>query len=138
MTEVKDQPAPGESWMEYFRRKKRFADLILLAWSNIEFNVNQIVAGELGFFFRDEKAASLNKMLTFDQKLRFLRENAVISKKEYSVINSFQKYRNQLFHGKDWHYFIRNQDELDKLMDSAMEAAKVVQRVMFRDKANGA
>lgn len=81
MSKKKDHPNPKESWIGYFRRKRRFSDLILLAWSEIEFNIDQIVAREFGLFYRDKKARILLEM-NFGKKLEFLKENGVITKDE--------------------------------------------------------
>jgi hypothetical protein len=55
-----------ESWIEFFRRTKRFSDLILLAWSLIEFYTNQLVARQYGLHYIDDKAIAILDELTFN------------------------------------------------------------------------
>jgi hypothetical protein len=123
--EIKDYPEPNESWLTYFRRKRRFSDLILLSWSEIEFNIDQIVAREFGLFYEDKKAQILLEM-SFQKKLVFLKENKVITTDEYKIFKKFQEYRNRLFHGKEHPFFlILNDEAKDEIMDNAVKAAQL-------------
>jgi hypothetical protein len=45
---MQTNPEPGEAWLQYFRRTRQFCCLILLAWGEVEFHINQIVAKEFG------------------------------------------------------------------------------------------
>ena len=62
---------------DYLRRTKKFADLILFAWANIEANFTMAVASEFGLHHTDDKAKFLESELTFEQKKHFLKQQAV-------------------------------------------------------------
>ncbi len=121
---MSDHPLPNESWLEYFRRTGRFSDLILLAWSQIEFNIDQLLVRQFGLFVQDKKAKILLD-LSFQRKIDFLRENEILTKDEYSVVKEFQEYRNRLFHGKEWFHFGLSKEEQDKIIDNAIRAAQL-------------
>lgn len=121
---MKDYPEPNEGWLQCFRRKRQFSDLILLAWSEIEFHIDQIIAKEFGLVYTDEKAQILLEM-NFQKKLEFLKKNKVITKEEYDTIKMFQEYRNKLFHGKKPFFFLLSDEEKEKIMDNAVEAAQL-------------
>ena len=136
--EMEDHPEPNEAWLQYFRRKRRFSDLILLAWSIIEFDIDQIVANQFGLFYTDKKAQILLE-LNFQKKLDFLKKNGVITKDEYDTFKNFQKNRNNLFHGghllgKEQPFFFTLSDEVkDEIMDNAVKAAQLALNIGFRD-----
>ena len=122
---MEDHPEPNEAWLQYFRRKRRFSDLILLAWSIIEFDIDQIVADQFGLFYTDKKAQILLE-LNFQKKLDFLKKNGVITKGEYNTFKEFKKYRNKLFHGDEQPFFFILSDEAkDEIMDNAVKAAQL-------------
>ena len=130
---MEDHPESNEAWLQYFRRKRRFSDLILLAWSEIEFHIDQIVAKQFGLFYEDKKAQILLE-LNFQKKLDFLKKNGVITKDEYDTFQKFQKYRNKLFHGKEQPFFILLSDEArDEIMDNAVEAAQLALAIGLGD-----
>ena len=131
MSEEKEYPKAGETWMDFFQRKKRFADLILLAWGIMEFDVYQLLARELGLDRRDRKVQSLFDRLDFEDKIQFLKKNNVFTKEEFSTIKEFKKYRNKLFHGKDWAYFIRSEPELKQWINVATEACRVIRDILI-------
>lgn len=123
--EIKDYPEPNEAWLQYFRRKMQFSDLILLSWKKIEINFDQIVAKKLGLFYEDKEAQKLLKK-NFQWKLDFLKKNSVVTKEEYDIFKKFQEYRNKLFHGKEEpFFFILNDEAKDKIMDNAVKAAQL-------------
>lgn len=110
-----------------FRRTRRFSDLILLAWSEVEFNIDQLVARQYGLFADfahfDKKTRFLLDT-SFQRKLEFLRDCQVINNEEVSVIKEFQEFRNRLFHGKEPFFMLAIEDE-DKIMDNAVAAARI-------------
>lgn len=122
---MEDHPEPNEAWLQYFRRKRRFSDLILLAWSIVEFDIDQIVADQFGLFYTDKKAQILLE-LNFQKKLVFLKKNGLITKDEYNTFKKFQEYRNKLFHGEEQPFFFILSDEAkDEIMDNAVKAAQL-------------
>jgi hypothetical protein len=140
MTSTDDpDTASNESWMEFFRRTKRFSDLILLAWGLVEFDTNQLVARQYGLFYTDEKAIAILEQLTFNQKLSILRKLNVISKEDYDVIQQFQRYRNKLFHGEEEasFYFIMTDAEKEPIIENVVEAVKILQALGFRNPIQG-
>ncbi len=121
---MENYPVSGEAWLQYFRRKRQFCCLILLAWSEVEFHINQIVVRESGLSYDDKKAeAVLGKR--FEKKLDILKKKGVIFKDESDAIEKFQHYRNNLFHGKEPFFATLNDEEKDALMDNAIEAAQL-------------
>lgn len=130
-----DRPdtASNESWMEFFRRTKRFSDMILLAWGLVEFDTNQLVARQYGLYYVDEKAIAILEQLTFNQKLSILRKLNVISKEDCEVIQQFQHYRNKLFHGDEEasFYFIMTDAEKEPIIENAVDAVKILQAIGF-------
>jgi len=120
-----DHPAPNESWLEFFKRTGRFSDLILTAWSNIEFNIDQLVARQYGLFVDNDRKSKFLLDTSFHRKLEFLKDCQVFTGEEYAVIKDFQNYRNRLFHGKEWSYMVLSKDEEEAIMDNAMKAARI-------------
>ena len=132
MSEI-DHPnqTSNESWIEFFRRTKRFSDLILLSWHLVEFDTDQLVARQYGLFYIDEKAVVILKELTFDKRLTILRKSKAISDEDYAVVHSFQQYRNRLFHGRDPFYYTMSDAEKEPIIDNAVEAVKILQAIGF-------
>jgi SUMO ligase MMS21 Smc5/6 complex component len=107
-----------------FRRKRQFCCLILLAWSEVEFHINQIVVRESGLAYDDKKAeAVVGKR--FEKKLDILKKKGVIFKDESDAIEKFQHFRNNLFHGKEPSFVTLGDKEIDAIMDNAVEAAQL-------------
>jgi hypothetical protein len=121
---MKEHPEPGEAWLQYLRRTRQFCCLVLLAWSEVEFHINQIRAKESGLFHEDKKAKILLE-LPFGKKLEFLKKRGVLYQDEYDTIKKFQKRRNKLFHGKEPLFVTLNDTEKDEIMDNAVEAAQL-------------
>jgi hypothetical protein len=122
---MKNRPEPNEAWLQYLRRTGKFCCLILLAWGEIEFHIDQIVAKEFGLYYDDKKARILLE-LPFGKKLEFLKKQGVICNEEYEVINKFQQKRNKLFHGREDPFFLTLGDkERNALMNNAVEAAQL-------------
>lgn len=127
------KPQANESWVEYFRRTRKFADLMLMVWSLVEDNVDQIFTSQFGLFFEDKKARILLD-INFSKKLDFLKENGVITSDEFEILSNFKKYRNELFHGEHPHYFILSESEKDKIMDNAVRVSRLLTTLLFRKK----
>jgi hypothetical protein len=117
-------PEPGEAWLQYLRRTRQFCCLVLLAWSEVEFHIDQIIAKEFGLYYDDKKAKIILE-LPFGKKLEFLKKQRVIYQEEYFILKAFQESRNKLFHGKGPLFVILSEMEKDALMDSAVEAAHI-------------
>jgi hypothetical protein len=125
--------ASNESWIGFFRRTKRFSDLILLAWGVVEFDTNEIVSQQYGLHYTDEKADPLLRELTFDKKLNILRKLNVISKEDYKVVLRFQNYRNKLFHGDEeaWAFFLMSDAEKEPIIENAVQVLDILQSIGF-------
>jgi hypothetical protein len=128
---MEENPEPNEGWLQYFQRKRKFSDCILLAWSEIEFDIDQVVARQFGLFIEDKKAKILLEM-NFQRKIVFLKENGVITREEFNIIKKFQEYRNELFHGKQPFFFNLSDKEKDEIMDNAVKAAQLALDIGFR------
>lgn len=130
--DIENHPKPNEDWITFFRRKRQFADLILMAWSTIEFYVDQLVAAQSGFDYdNNETRKSLEKM-SFTKKLEFLNDNQRIKNDEFKILRDFKNYRNKIFHGKEPHYFNLPKLTQDEIMDNAVEAVNAINRALFR------
>lgn len=123
---MSDHPRSNESWLEFFRRTRRFSDLILSAWSQIEFNIDQLVARQYDLlrYLPNDKRIRFILDNSFQRKLELLKDRHVITNKEASVIKKFQEYRNRLFHGKESFFMLPSEEE-DEIMDNAIEAARI-------------
>jgi len=134
MNETKSEPKPGEAWLPYLRRERRFSDLMLEAWGHIEFNVDQIVAIEMGVPLVSylQRVRKLLEKISFQVKLDFLKENGVITKDEYSIIKKFQEYRNKLFHGKRSFFLKLSEEKQDEIMDIAYKSAHLTTEIIAR------
>ena len=124
----------SESKLEYFRRNGQFSDLMILAWSEMEFNINQLVARQFELFYTDEKFRKLLKgrFYKFQNRIEFLKEKGVITQEEFSRIEELKKYRNSLFHGEDWAFFIKDENEKNKIMDEAISVANLTLDMLVR------
>ena len=130
-----DKPLPNESQIEFLRRKERFHELLLFAWDEIEFNIDQLVASQFGLHGDDRNNKKVKWLLdrSFDRKLSFLKDIEVFSKDDYLVIHTFQQKRNGLFHKDGWYAtFMMNQEERKQLMDEAAQALSLISDILFR------
>lgn len=125
MSEPEDKPKEGESMVEFFRRHKMFADLILLAWNTSEFYMNQLFTKQFGVYFDYPEAKILIDM-SFNKKLEYLKKFGVFSKEEFNTIKKFQEFRNKMFHGEDPHYFIWNDSKKERFMVEAIMATHII------------
>lgn len=125
-----EAPKPGESWIKFFKRKKLFADLILMAWSTSEFFMNQLFAKQFGMYF-DYPEAKLLVEMSFNRKLEYLRKFGVFSDNEFKDIKKFQELRNKMFHGEEPHYFIWEDVKKEKFMDEAIRATHIIRDALF-------
>lgn len=127
---MEDYPEPNEAWLQYLRRKRQFCCLILLAWSKVEFNIDQIVARRQGI--SEPKCRQRLVKKDFQTKLDFLKKKRVLFQDEYDTIKKFQEYRNKLFHGEEQPFFVvLNDKEKDEIMDNAVEAAQLTLYIGF-------
>jgi hypothetical protein len=125
---MKDYPEPGEAWLQYLRRTRQFCCLILLAWSEVEFHIEQMTVREFGLFhddFREDGRAKILLEMPFGKKLDFLKKQGVVYKDEYDSIKKFQECRNKLFHGKEPFFVTLSEKKKDEIMDNAVEAAQL-------------
>jgi len=131
--EKEEQPKPGESWLTFFKNKKNFADLILMAWSVSEFFMNQLFTKQFGLYF-DYPEAKILVDLSFNRKLEYLTKFGVFSKKECKEIKKFLELRNKLFHGEHPEYVVWSDSKKVKIMGEAIEATHIIRDVLFSGK----
>jgi hypothetical protein len=126
-----DDKLQTESWLAYFRRKNRFADVMLTAWSNIEYSVDMLFTNEFGLSLDDDKAKILLRM-NFLTKLDFLKDYHLVTDTEYQAIRSFDRFRNQVFHRDGWVYVHLSATERDNAMDTAVEVVGMLTNAIKR------
>jgi len=136
--------------MDYYRRIDHFGDFILLAWSNIEVNLNLAFLIEFGTPPKvgvkngvqwpelDERGKFLLE-IPLSKRIDFLKHIMAIKKDEISVLSTFQSDRNRYFHGKEPPFIHLSEDGRKRVMDSAYRATKVsfdiVDRLLSQKKA---
>jgi len=125
MNETEDKPKEGESWLEFFKRHKMFADLILMAWSTSEFFMNQLFTKQFNVYF-DYPEAKILVDMTFNRKLEYLKKFGVFSNEEFQTIKKFQEFRNKLFHGSIPEYITWTESKKEKVMDEAIQATNII------------
>lgn len=117
------------------RNQRKFAELILFAWSIIEYDIDEILTNTFGLNLSDERAELLLD-LPFGRKLAFLKKMKMISASEFSKINAFKSSRNDLVHhqGKDILKVLFEEEESEryKTMDGAVGAAEITFQVAVR------
>ncbi len=128
-----EMPQKGEGWLEYFYRKNKVAEVILLGWSITEFDLNQLVTKQFKLFYDDKKAKILTDM-TFNRKLEFLKEQQVLNTSQYKRVKEFQEMRNKLYHGKQKFWFTQPFVEQQKMMRIAKAGSDALREVMFGKK----
>jgi len=125
-----EKPKSGESWMDFFYRKKKVAELILLAWSISEFDIDQLVSRQFNLSYTDEKSKFLTDM-TFHHKLEFLKKQKALTKSQFDKVKKFKDMRNDLYHGKNHFWFVKSEKEQEEMMKIAMSAAKVFMHALL-------
>jgi len=130
---VNDSPKPGESWIGFFRTRKRFADLILMAWITSEYSMNQLFTKQFGIHF-DYPEAKILVDISFSKKLEYLTKFGVFSKDECQSIKKFVELRNKLFHGKNPEYMIWHDSKKEKIMDEAITATHIIRDALVSSK----
>lgn len=128
-----EMPQKGEGWLEFFYRKNKIAEVILLGWSITEFDLNQLVTKQFKLFYDDKKAKILTDM-TFNKKLEFLKEQKVLNPSQYKRVKEFQEMRNKLYHGKHKFWFTQPLAEQQKMMQIAKAGSNALREVMFGKK----
>lgn len=130
---VNDSPKPGESWITFYRTRKRFADLILMAWIVSEYFINQLFTKQFDMYFDYPEAKILIDM-SFEKKLQYLKKFEIFSKDEFLSIQKFQRSRNKLFHGKNPEYMTWSDSKKEMLMDEAIEATNIITKALSSGK----
>lgn len=128
-----DSPKSEETWIGFFRRTKRFADLILMAWTVSEYFMNQLFTMQFGFYF-DYPEAKILTDISFKRKLEYLTKFDVFSKKECKEIKKFQELRNKLFHGEHPEYVVWSDSTKIKIMGEAIDATYIIRDALFSNK----
>ncbi|MDG6997353.1 MAG: hypothetical protein JRN52_15660 [Nitrososphaerota archaeon] len=135
--EEDERAEPGESMQDFLRRKRKFADLMLLAWANIEQNFTTAVASEFGLDHADDKAKFLENELTLEQKKLFLKQQGiwgdeVLTKEERRAIENFQEFRNDIFHDLTSSQFELGSMQREHIMDQALAAMEASDKMKMK------
>jgi len=122
-----DNPLPHESYHQFLRRKRRFYQLVLEAWSTVEFNIDQLVTRQyrMNCDYADERILFLVRS-TFERKLHLLKKLGVVNLEEFRMIHGFQERRNRFFHtlgAAEMH--VLSEDEKEQVMDEAVKVAQL-------------
>ena len=86
----------NEKYLEFLRSKNRPHQLLLEAWSCIEFNIDQVVTRQFGINceYFDKKVQFLVNS-SFGRKLDLLKKLGILDLDEYQTIHKFQEERNK-------------------------------------------
>jgi len=130
-----DTPKIGEFYVDFLRRRKRFHELILVAWSSIEFDIDRLVTHQ--FHMKCEYPNKKVQFLVsspFGRKLDFLKKTGVITSEEFSIIHQFQEHRNEFFHTFGTAR-VENQGakEVERIMDEMVNASKLAYSIVSRE-----
>ena len=133
-----EEKQANEGWLDFFRRKGRFGEFILFAWSAIEANIDMALIAEFGLlgklgqragegvpFDETDEFSKKSKFLLdipFGRRMDFLSKSGVIKKEEFSVLHEFQRDRNRFFHGREPSFIHLSPDEKDGIMDRGSKA----------------
>lgn len=128
---------------------RHFGDFILLAWSEIEANINVIFLFEFGLPPKLELREGLQWPLfgrkelllldiPFNKRVDFLNQIGAIKKDEIAALRKFQKDRNRYFHGKEPPFVHLSEKDREKIMDTAWKATEasfnIAQRSVSKNK----
>ncbi|MGI0092000.1 MAG: hypothetical protein ACREBS_09840 [Nitrososphaerales archaeon] len=135
--EEDERAEPGESMRDFLRRTRKFADLMLFVWVNVEADFTIAVASEFGLHHTDDKAKFLAHELTFEQKKRFLKQQGiwadeVLTKEERRAIENFQESRNNIFDDLAQSQFGLGSMQKEHIMDQAMNAMEASDKMMMK------
>ncbi len=129
-----DTPATNELYFDILRKEKRFHELILAAWSSIEFDIDRLVTNQ---FHMDceypNKKVQFLVGSPFGRKLDFLKKMGVVTPEEFRIIRQFQEHRNEFFHTFGTAR-AENQGakEVERIMDEMVAASKLAYSIVCR------
>lgn len=130
-------PTSSEYLLPYLRRKRELCQLVLYAWSEVEFHLDQVVTRQFGLYPEDEQAKRY-VMWRFIDKIKFLREKGLITDTEFKELDSFRAKRNILFHRDGLAIMhLMTEKERDEVMDMALKAAQLSLAIGFRVSKDG-
>ena len=134
-TQPEDTDTMGEFFVDILRREKRFHQLILVAWSSIEFDIDRLVTYQfqLNCEYPNKKVQFLVSA-PFGKKLDFLKKMRVVTLEEFHTIRQFQEHRNEFFHTFGTAR-VENQGpkEVERIMDEMVEASKLTYSIVCRE-----
>jgi hypothetical protein len=129
-----DQPTAEDhgAVLPFLIRKRRFAEVMILAWQSVEDLVDQMTVQEFDLFYapdkEDPRVDILRDRVGFETKLKFLKEMGRLSSNDTRTISDFALERHKLFHG----YVFSNhspgtipEDEKTRLMNQAGRASQI-------------
>jgi len=120
--------------LEFLKRNQRVHELLLCAWGEIEFNVDQLVARQFGLHcdYYDKKVRFLLDS-SLARKLDFLKDIGAIQNDELQAVHAFRKRRNELFHSQGWGaLFMMSKNEKEQVMDEALRVAQLTLVILSR------
>jgi hypothetical protein len=117
----------NEKYLEFLRSENRPHQLLLEAWSCIEFTVDQVVTRQFGINceYFDKKVQFLVNS-GFGRKLEFLKKLNILDLDEYQMIHKFQEDRNKFFHTLSMRRIgSNNLSDIEQKMDEWVSAGKL-------------
>ncbi len=120
------------AWIPFLVRKRRIAECIILAWQNVEQMVDQMTVQEFDLLYfpekEDPRVDIIRDEVSFQPKLRFLKNMGRISEEDHATIQEFSRERNKLFHGNVFtsrHPVSISEEEKTRLMELAKNASQI-------------
>jgi hypothetical protein len=131
-TDEEPTDANHGAWIPFLIRKRRFAEVIILAWQDVEDLVDQMTIKEFRLMLvpkkMDARVDLIRNNIGFQVKLKFLGDGGILSKTDLMTIQEFAKERNDLFHGdvfKHRPYLAITEVEKMRLMGLASKASQI-------------
>jgi hypothetical protein len=116
--------------MAFYRRKRKFAECMILGWQSVENIVNQMTLQEFDLPYLSKEEPRTDIILEnvgFRTKLRFLKDMGRLSRPDCKTILDFYDERNKLFHGNFfYHPSAMPEEEKTRLMELANRASQIV------------
>ncbi len=132
MSEESPTDVDHGAWIPFLKRKRRFAECMILAWQEVEDKIDQMTVQEFELLYapdkEDPRVDILRDNVGFQHKLKFLKDMGRLSANDTTTIQEFAKERNKLFHGNVFsarHPISMPEEEKTHLMDLASKASQI-------------
>ncbi|HML01917.1 MAG TPA: hypothetical protein VK487_00945 [Candidatus Bathyarchaeia archaeon] len=141
MSDEQPNTAINESMMEFYFRKKKFPECMIVGWQQVEYFVNQMTLQEFdlqSYLPKEEPRTDLIlDNVGFPAKLKFLKDMRRLSQSDYKTIHDFQEERNRLFHARTkffYHPSAIPDEEKTRLMELACSASQIAVNRSVQDR----